>query len=164
MPLSFQKTIHGTRPLNEGFDKVKSLWKGREEAGQGKGKAFLQKGFFLPSPDPAPPSPKTFGWWGGGAAGVPLHDIIHKNTGKPGNRRFRACLISFVFLMHRRETRGGGPAALPPVSASTFTKVLGGRGEVWRGREPFFRKVPSPSNLTLPQNTASDRPASRGGG
>ena len=32
----------------QGFDKVKILWKGREEAGQGKGEAFLKKGFPLP--------------------------------------------------------------------------------------------------------------------
>ena len=66
----------------------------------------------------------------------------HENAGKPGNRYFRACLhfISFVFLMCCRETRGGGSAALLPVSASTFTKVLGGRGKVWRGEGTFLQK------------------------
>ena len=81
--------------------------------------------------------------------------MIYKNTNKPGNRRFRACLISFVFLMHRRETRGGGSAALLPVSASTFTKVLGGRGEVWRGEGTFLQKgsLPPPPPSSLPPKT-----------
>ena len=43
----------------------------KERIGEGR-EAPSGEGASLPSPNPIPPTPKTFDWWGGRAAGVPL--------------------------------------------------------------------------------------------
>ena len=48
----------------QGFDKVESL--GRERGGRSGEGTFLQKGPLPHTPSSLPP--KTFDWWGGGAA------------------------------------------------------------------------------------------------
>jgi hypothetical protein len=41
-----------------------------KKTGEGREDLFSRK--VLPPPDPIPPTPKTFGWWGGCSAGVPV--------------------------------------------------------------------------------------------
>ena len=48
MPLSFQKNIHETRPLNEGFDKSKSFGKGGRKPDKGRGSLSSER--LSPSP------------------------------------------------------------------------------------------------------------------